>query len=465
MNQNGTKILLTCLTLTIAACLCLSVLGIGAGGFVLWEEMKPPQSTHAPGGASSTPEGTSVPRSSDIPPEIARQMDEIEQQVRELRGLEASEPLQRRLLTTEELRRRVLEDFLSDYTPEEAHDDALALAAFGLLAPDYDLLSLYQALYSEQVAGFYDEETDTMYVVREADFGGPERMTYAHEYTHALQDQNFGLGESLGMDKEHCQTDSEYCAAMQALAEGDASLTAKNWVSTYASSQDLEDIFSFYNEYQSPVYDAAPDFLKEDFLFPYQQGEKFVVHLRGENDWAAVNAAFQTRRPRSTEQIIHPERYPDDAPIPVSLPDLSSQFAISWREVDSGTLGEWYTYLMLSQGADGAARLPEDIAAEAAEGWGGDAYAVFYTTDEARYALVLDMRWDAPSEASEFRRALLRYASRRFGVSTVNIAAGVWGWQNGSICSTLHQSEARTVWLIAPDEATVEALWEQLSSP
>ncbi len=482
MNDNGTKIILTCLTLTVAACFCLSLVGIGAGGFLLWQEGKRPQSAAPPpdvsapppAGNGTTPQASPAPpfgevtatpeADSPIPPEIARQMDEIEQQVQELRGLQAAEPLQRRLLTTEALRQRVLDDFLSDYTPEEAHDDALSLAAFGLLEPDYDLLSLYEDLYTEQVAGFYDDETDTMYVIQNADFSGPQRMTYAHEYTHALQDQNFGLGEAIGMDDEHCKADSEHCAAMQAVVEGDATLSEETWLYTYATAQDFEDIFSFYSEYQSPVYDSAPDFLKQDFLFPYQQGKDFVQYLYDQNGWEAVNAAFETQ-PQSTEQILHPERYPDDAPIAVTLPDLSSVFAVGWREVDSGTLGEWYTSLMLAQGAAGSARLPEDVAADAAAGWGGDAYAVYYAPDESQFALVLDMRWDDASEANEFRRALLRYASRRFGVSTATPADGLWTWDNGALFSALHQEGERTVWLIAPDEATAEALWGVLSTP
>ncbi len=480
MNQNGAKIFLTCLTLTVAACFCLSILGIGAGGFLLWTEGKhaqdaaPPQSTPLPpAGNGTTPEtatvtpfgDSSTPEASgEIPPEIARQMDEIEQQVQELRGLQAAEPLQRRLLSTEALRRRVLDDFLSDYSPEEAHDDALALSAFGLLEPDYDLIGLYEDLYTEQVAGFYDDETDTMYVVQDADFSGVQRMTYAHEYTHALQDQNFGLREALGMDEEHCKADSEHCAAMQAVVEGDATLSEETWLYTYATPQDFEDIFAFYGEYQSPVYDSAPEFLKEDFLFPYQQGKDFVQHLYDQGDWAAVDAAFTTQ-PQSTEQILHPERYPDDAPIAVTLPDLASVFSVGWREVDSGTLGEWYTYLMLAQGAAGSARLPEDVAAEAAAGWGGDAYAVFFSPDESQFALVLDMRWDDPSEANEFRRALLRHASRRFGVATETPAESLWAWRADALYSALHQEAARTVWLIAPDEATAEAMWGLLTAP
>ncbi|RMF50267.1 MAG: hypothetical protein D6755_01390 [Anaerolineae bacterium] len=407
--------------------------------------------------------GETFPTEPSLTPQES--MDQIESQVQELRGLDVLQPVERQLLTTEGLRRHVLENFLKDYTPAEAHDDVLTLHAFGFLPSDFDLIALYTALYTEQVAGFYDDEVKAMYVVQGEAFGGPERMTYAHEFTHALQDQHYDLRGNLKITDENCQQNSEYCAAVQSLVEGDATLVQEFWLTDYATSQDYSEIYEFYGTFQSPVYDSAPEYMQQDFLFPYQQGKDFVRFLYERGGWEMVDAAYQTL-PQSTEQILHPERYPDDTPVAVTVPDVRALLPDGWRQVDEGVMGEWYTYLMLSYGRDGVARQSEGEAAAAAEGWGGDAYRVYVSPDEQQFALVFDTTWDTTRDANEFRHTLQRYISRRFNASTQNAGESAWAWEGeagGYI--TLHQVDSRLVWLVAPDKATAEAMWQAIKSP
>ncbi len=461
--MNAKPVALTCLTLAVAACLCLSLVGIGWAGVLLWRT-RTPQGNLPPDGEVAPPLArTEIPTETPLSPDES--MDQIESQVQELRGLEALQSVERQLLTTEGLRRHVLENFLKDYTRADARDDALALHAFGFLPPDFDLLDLYTALYTEQVAGFYDDEAKAMYVVQGEAFGGPERMTYAHEFTHALQDQHYDLRGNLKITDDYCQQHSEYCAAVQALVEGDATLVQEFWLTDYATSQDYSEIYTFYGDFQSPVYDSAPEYMQQDFLFPYQQGKDFVRFLYDQGGWAVVDAAYRNL-PQSTEQILHPERYPEDAPIPVSVPDLTSTLPAGWRQVDSGVMGEWYTYLMLAYGEAGVARQPDSDAAAAAEGWGGDAYGVYVSPDEQQFALALDISWDSTRDANEFRHALQRYISRRFDASTQNAGESLWVWASDTgYYITLHQADARLVWIVAPDETTAEAMWQTITLP
>ncbi len=61
------------------------------------------------------------------------------------------------------------------------------------------LRDLYIEMLTSQVAGLYDDTTKRMYVVTETGEIGPaEKITYAHEYTHALQDQAFDLSDDQG---------------------------------------------------------------------------------------------------------------------------------------------------------------------------------------------------------------------------------------------------------------------------
>jgi hypothetical protein len=185
----------------ICACSIIGFLVVGSGNFVLDRFVsttteitpsQPPSSTRVtlPTAESTsttldpTPSGETSPVPTEtiaIDPEVQAQMDEIEAQAASLRGLRPTGPVDRALLTPADLYQRVLDDFLDDYTEDEAADDALVLSLFGLLERDFDLFNFYLDLYSEQIAGFYDDEVKKMFVVQEAGFRGMERITYAHE--------------------------------------------------------------------------------------------------------------------------------------------------------------------------------------------------------------------------------------------------------------------------------------------
>src|SRR4030042_1963131 len=267
------------------------------------------------------------------------QIDEIQSQVIEERGLQPKFPVPVILLSPTELRQNVTNDFLADYTDEEMANDILELSIIGLLDPGFDFTSFYTDLLSEQVAGYYDNDTSEMFVVQGEGFTGPEHLTYAHEYTHVLQDQTYDIKNGLNYSDETCEVDTERCAAIQALIEGDASLSEYTWFYNYSSSEDQQEIIDYINSMSSPVYDQAPAFMKEDFVFPYTQGFTFVEGLFNVGGWSAVDAAYQNP-PVSTEQILHPELYPSDAPIPVDLADMASTLGDGWGEAHRNQLGE-----------------------------------------------------------------------------------------------------------------------------
>ena len=239
--------------------------------------------------------------------DVLNQMELIETQVEAIRGLGSADNLKRSTLSPDALRSRVMDDFFADYTAEEVAQDTLVLNLFGLLEPGYDLHKLYVDLYSEQIAGFYDDETQEMVIVQGEQFLGPERMTYAHEYTHALQDRVYDLENGLNMNDETCDRNSEYCAAVQALLEGDATLTETLWFLQNSTTEDKKDILEYYQAYQSPVYDSAPNFLKQDFLFAYSQGLEFVQQIYAEGGFAALDQVYQNL-PQSTEQNSTPSK-------------------------------------------------------------------------------------------------------------------------------------------------------------
>jgi len=471
------RILISCLVLALVICLVLSAVSIIGAGVSLWQtadsvnevvaqEPKTPSDTSPIEGTQphqeASPQSSPESGETNIPPAVAAQMELIQRQIIRDRGLQPNGEFTRALFSPAQIRQRVLDDFLEDYTPEDAQQDTIVLAALGLLDHGFDFHTFYVDLLSEQVAGFYDDETKEMVVVQGDKFGGPERLTYAHEYIHALQDQNYDIQNGLNYNEESCEDDSERCAAVQALLEGDASLGELNWFLSNATPQDRTDIFAFYDSLESPVFDSAPSFMAEDFIFPYEEGLEFVQYLFDRDGWDAVDRAY-IDTPISTEQILHPERYPDDKPMTMSLPDLSEILGADWEEYDKGVMGEWYIYLILAHGRDDRAQQPDEDSAEAAEGWGGDSYVVFYNPLEKTTIMVLSILWESTREASEFAGVFESYAKDRFGSPKID-QQDSFLWMDGQEIHTFHMDGAQTTWILAPNAEIAEAVWDVLQT-
>jgi hypothetical protein len=388
---------------------------------------------------------------------IRSQIDDLDSQVTQLRGFRPLNPVTLSLLTENQLRERVITDFFADYTEEDAKLDVRLLSLLDLIEPQIDLYQLYVDLYSEQIAGFYDPETGELVVICGAGFGGVERFSYVHEYTHALQDQLYDLEEGLDYNDDDCEDESERCFALQSLIEGDATLLQEQWLRTFAGEDDLSDLIAFDANTAFPVFDRAPAYIQSQLTFPYFWGLNFVRTLYLEGGWAAVDEAYQNP-PLSSEQILHPERYPWDSPVSLIVPDAVDDLSSSWDEIVTDEMGEWVTLMVLEE------YLPADDAALAAEGWGGD-YLLFFSQEEGdANALVLVTQWDTMRDAHESFAAFRDYGTVRFGdpeyPSTTSMR---WVFDGG--LSYFERVSNQTLWILAPDELTMENLRQVVHLP
>lgn len=429
----GKKISLSLVAILISGCVLISA-GLIVGAFFLLKSQK-----------SYTPPTVEATE----PPSVDAQMDLIQEQVSDIRGLEMNAPLDRAMMTSAELQDVVVNDFFIDYTPEMAQQDTDVLSALGLLEPDFDLLQFYKDLYSEQIAGYFDSETKEMFVISDAGFTGLERMTYAHEFTHVLQDQTYDLENGLKLNDDHCETESEYCAAVSALVEGDATLTEQYWFLMNSSNQDKTDVSDFQATYKSPVFDSAPAYMKQDFLFPYQQGFTFVQALYGDNKWKSVDAAY-ANPPVTTEQILHPEKYPNEAAVSVEVPDLTGVLGEGWTEIDRGEIGEWYTSLVFSSGVDEKFQLDSSTAADASAGWGGDGYVYYDDSNSDSYVFAWLSAWDSAEDADEFFAGSNDYGKLRWGAPSVE-SGNTISWQ-GTV--SMNQNGDQVLWIVSNDSAS-----------
>ncbi len=460
MEQKKTKnIIISCVVVLVVACVIVGILVVsGIGVSLLWPFKRATEvviETETPVSISETPEPTSE---NDLSEDVIQMMHTIESQVSRIRGIFTQDSIAWELISEEDLEKIVREDFFADYTDEDAIRDAQVLASLGLLPDDFDLKTFYNELYSEQIAGFYDDEEKAMYVVQGAGFGGYEKMTYAHEYTHFLQDQRYDLENGLMLNDEACEADSERCAAVQALIEGDATLSEILWFQNHATQEDYEDYLEMMDGYESPVFDSAPPYMAADLYFPYEYGLIFVQQLYEQGGYLAVDDVFGNV-PVSTEQILHPERYPDDLPVPVDLPDLTEVLGGDWYLYDQNVMGEWYTFLILNKAYDPVFQLPEETAAAAAEGWGGDAYAFYLDPDTDEVVFVLDAVWDTTEDANEFAAAFIDYASLRWDLGATSSVRS-WTGVDGTV--VFWQDGARTVWVTAPTFEMASAILSEL---
>ncbi|HET7088116.1 MAG TPA: hypothetical protein VFL17_05655 [Anaerolineae bacterium] len=396
--------------------------------------------------------------------ENAAAMDAIEQAVQEMRGLAAIRPVTRTLMTSEELRAYVVDLQEKNYSQADARSDALTLAAFDLVEPDFELYDFLTDLYSEQIAGFYDPDRDRLYVIAQpGDLSVLERITFAHEFDHALQDQHFDLaGLGFSNDKALQIEDADRQLAYQALVEGDGALLMQQWAMDTLSLGDQLAMMSAAQD--MPVFASAPRVFRESLMFPYLSGMTFVLSLQLGGGWPAVDAAFDDP-PVSSEQILHPFAYPDDRPIPITLPPLTGTLPAGWRLADENTLGEFMLRQYLTEHISRTASVER-----AAEGWGGDRYAVYVspgagaaTPDTFEYVLVISQAWDSERDAEEFAEVYREYLRVRLDLdSSTRTQAGI-EWWIGPVTTYFAQRGDRTLIVAGPDEATVQPVVETVS--
>ena len=323
----------------------------------------------------------------------------IEDQVVAIRGLQPKAKVDPKVLDDAGIRKLTADSFSKDNPPDIVAANERIMKALGLLPADASLTDLYISLLGSQVAGLYDPDAKTLYVVsRSGTLGVVEKSTFSHEFTHALQDQNFDLG-ALKLD-EIGQGDRSF--SRLALVEGDATLSMSYWQIQHLSQAELGQLIASANDDPSTkVLLGMPAILRESLLFPYLQGLTFVQGLQGRGGWPAVNDAF-ARPPASTEQILHPEKYAaGEAPVAVSLPaDLATRLGAGWKVALEDSFGEFQLGVWLK----GNTAIDAATATAAAAGWGGDRIALVQGPGGA-WGVVLRTAWDTPADAAQFESA------------------------------------------------------------
>lgn len=377
--------------------------------------------------------------------DLLETMGALEDETEALRGLAETTPISRTLVTREELAALLEDEFDKEYPPEEVAEDVLVLAAFDFVAPDLDLRQVLLDVYSSEILGQYDDELDTFYIVSDGEFDLLDQLTFVHEYTHGLQDQNFDLDSFVDEDQ---LSDDEILARM-ALVEGDASLAMSEYLLAHISELSADDLQALQEADSGSGEDAlsaAPAIIRENLVFPYIQGLQFVSVVQ-ERGWQAVDEAYSDP-PQSTEQILHPDKYlARDEPQLVSVPPLTGTLGTDWRLVEAGTLGEFQTSLYLAQQVD------QVTADQASQGWDGDQYAV-YAGDGAT-VLAFATVWDSVEDRDEFVAAYQAYAEGKYARPPDRSTDAERWWETSGQTAALVWEGDTVLIILGPDPETV----------
>jgi hypothetical protein len=346
--------------------------------------------------------------------------DEVKRELTALRGLDFLEPVPVVAVGESQARTMLDQEVERQFEPGELARISRAYQGLGLLPKGEDLGDAFVALYGRQVAGFYDPITRRMVLVRDALEGGfltnlvqgvlrrdlTGELVLAHELTHALQDQHFGIDTGRGdLGEDDAQL------ARRAVYEGDATLAGFGVVlgklrrSTAVSlAGKLEKIPGEL----ARMYPDIPALVRETVIFQYVAGTNFVSWAYTQAGWEGVNALL-SMPPRSTEQVLHPEKYftHPEYPLAVHLGALAPYLKSDWQVAEDTTLGELIIRIL------GEQFFAREHAAAIAAGWDGDRMTALIRGDDL--ALVWLTAWDSDAEAREFFAAYAEILARKHG--------------------------------------------------
>ncbi|MDQ2052347.1 Hvo_1808 family surface protein [Natronolimnohabitans sp. A-GB9] len=279
-------------------------------------------------------------------------------------------------------------------------------------------------LYGAGVQGYYANDRIVI-ITDDADEIRIDRSTLVHELVHALQDQHFGI-DSRG------ETVDERRAEL-GLLEGDA-----DYVPHLYDERCGEEWQCLAENALPATTDSGAGELNLGLMLsiyaPYSEGPPFVADLRERGGWDAVDAAYDDY-PKSTSQLIHPDRYPDDRPADVDVPDRSSD---DWEpitrdgEVRTETVGEatlfaslWANGVVDRPLTDGGTELsPYNYSHPATDGWAGDTFQAYHDTDdEERTGHVWKLAWETEADAERFADAYRDLLEAREAESVDDAAA------------------------------------------
>jgi len=366
--------------------------------------------------------------SPDQAEELFRSVDEILKFVSKDTSFPIKDQVKRKLVDRDEVVAFIRKHMEEDDDAQRLRRSELVLKKFGLLTHNFDLQTFLVALLREQVAGYYDPQAKTVNLLDwiEAE---QQKPVMAHELTHALQDQSFGLEKYMkagAADLATSQADptvddienDEASTAHQAVVEGQAMVVLIDYElapvgqSVIDSPQIVDALKAgmLVGTADSVEFRNAPLYIKEALTFPYRYGLDFEAELLTKMGKDKAYAGVFRNPPRSTREIMEPAAYLAGEKLePMRLPDFKKDFK-SYEKFDVGAVGEFDVAILIDQYAGGEAskRLYPH--------WRGGYYYAARPKGDASgpLGLLYVSRWSSAEKAAEFALVYAKGLEQRY---------------------------------------------------
>jgi len=359
---------------------------------------------------------------------LSTRVDEVVRDVEKVRGRRFQRPVSAAEIDIPELK-KVLRAKLFEGFPASVDDTLRTLVAVGFFEETPRLIDRLVDFYASQVIAFYDPEPKLLFFVKgspsalpadlgEAASGAGEKMIFAHELTHALQDENLHLDRRMKELKEN----GDRALALQSLLEGEATLVMVKVMLAdlpVAQSAEVEDslapLLSAGALEKANIPKDLPDYFVDQLFFPYVEGTAYARRVQKASGWEGLDRLWKNP-PATSSEILHegPAFTPAENLIDAAATRKGPE---GFHPLYSDTVGEWGVRFLLRKALTGDDEKADGLAA----GWRGDRIAFFGSSRSVAY--LWRIRFDSPPSAEKFEAAWK--SSRKRGETVKRLGADV----------------------------------------
>ena len=353
------------------------------------------------------------PARSEDAPSLCRLAEDSLVKASALRGLKVRTTVPCVVQDREMVRQFILSELDSKIPPDRLRGEEISYKALGMIPENFDYKSGIIDMYVSQIGGYYNPSR-AHYVMAGWIPAALQAPVAVHELTHALQDQYYDL-ESFVEPKRYT---SDELLARSALVEGDATAVMIDYSRELQHQPPIAKITDVNAIILSNVlgsgltagFSSVPASLQLQILFPYSSGLRFVHTMIQSGGYASLDKVYRSP-PRSSEEILHPEKYG------TAIPDFANP---DWKGIRSllqdttpihhDTMGEFGVSSLMTMFESDRTK-----AADIGSGWGGDTVLVFERSGGAEHETVWVTHWDTPTDASDFAQMYRAGLEKRFG--------------------------------------------------
>ena len=369
----------------------------------------------------------------------------------------------------------------ADVDERTAQFDNAQFETMLLIGSEEDAIDVRQADRSATVGGYYDFIEDEIVVISDdPDQLQLDEAILAHELGHALQNQHFDLAQ---YERDTRDLDNGKLGVI----EGDVHRVEQQYLEYCEEELWNEPCILDDGGEDEAAGQAPPNWGLYFMQFqPYSDGPSFVDHVYEEGGWDAVNDLYD-EMPRSSVEVIYPDRYGEFEPADLEVEDRSND---DWERLtfedgpDHNVIGQAGLSAMLmdpayndgevipgdqflntdSETGDVDSENPLNYDHDATDGWNGDRLYAYEDASGEETATVWKQAWDDEDELATFVSAYEQLISVRGG-EAVDGTAHTYEFGDGSdfeMALTLYPDGDR-LWIVtAPTADDLTAVHDEI---